>query len=98
MPRFSKRALAEAVLTTLACHADGPAISAEDNPKVGHEVTDPERCNPCGQPLVEIDNQGQRLKGCLTCNLWVAEGKEYWVRLSEEDLRAIHHLRHKGSR
>jgi hypothetical protein len=57
-----------------------------------------ERCNHCGQELVEIDNRGERLAGCLTFNLWAAEGKERWVRLSEEDLRALHELRHKGSR
>jgi len=27
-------------------------------------------CHHCGQPLIEIDNRGQRLSGCLTCNLW----------------------------
>jgi hypothetical protein len=56
------------------------------------------RCNQCGQELVEIDNHGERLIGCLACNLWSAEGKERWVQLSEEDLRALHELRHKGSR
>jgi hypothetical protein len=53
-----------------------------------------DRCNNCGQALMEIDNRGERLMGCLTCNLWApAEGKR-WTRLSEEDLRALHHLRH----
>jgi hypothetical protein len=55
-------------------------------------------CKECGRELVEIDNRGERLIGCLTCNLWSAEGKERWVRLNEEDLRALHVLRHKGSR
>ena len=27
-------------------------------------------CNKCKQPLIEIDNRGERLKGCLACNLW----------------------------
>ena len=46
----------------------------------------------CKQPLIEIDNRGKRLKGCLTCNLWsTADGKR-WKRLSEEDLRAFHQL------
>jgi hypothetical protein len=27
-------------------------------------------CNQCKQPLIEIDNRVERLKGCLTCNLW----------------------------
>ena len=33
------------------------------------------RCRECGQELIEIDNRGERLWGCLTCNLWTAEGK-----------------------
>ena len=40
-------------------------------------------CLECKQPLVEIDNRGQRLTGCMTCNIWwSAEGKK--VRLSEK--------------
>jgi hypothetical protein len=55
-------------------------------------------CNQCAQALIEIDNYGERLTGCLTCNLWeTAEGTR-WKRLSEEDLRALHELRHGGSR
>jgi len=27
-------------------------------------------CNQCKQPLTKIDNYGERLTGCLTCNLW----------------------------
>ena len=51
------------------------------------------RCNQCKQPLTEIDNRGERLTGCLTCNLWaMAEGAR-WKRLSEEDLRALHLLK-----
>ena len=35
------------------------------------------RCHNCGQELIEIDNQGERLTGCLTCNLWApAKGIE----------------------
>ena len=29
-------------------------------------------CHNCGQPLIEIDNRGEPLRGCLTCNLWAA--------------------------
>ena len=64
-----------------------------------HEMTDEEsraRCNQCGQDLVEIDNRGERLVGCLTCNLWSATVAR-WTRLGEEDLRALHQLRHGGS-
>ena len=47
-----------------------------------------ERCNQCGQKLIEIDNRGKRLVGCLTCNLWTAADSKRWIRLNEEDLRA----------
>jgi hypothetical protein len=50
-------------------------------------------CNQCHQPLTDIDNFGQRLRGCLTCNLWAALDGERWVRLSEADLRSLHLLR-----
>jgi hypothetical protein len=49
-------------------------------------------CNQCKQPLIEIDNRGERLKGCLTCNLWSTVDRKLWKRLSEEDLRALHAL------
>jgi hypothetical protein len=62
------------------------------------ETEKSDNCNHCGQSLIEIDNRGQRLKGCLTCNLWAAGESERWTRLSEEDLRALHQLRHGGSR
>ena len=52
-------------------------------------------CKECGQPLIEIDNRGQQLRGCLTCNVWTdADGEN--VQLSVEDLRALHELRHGG--
>jgi hypothetical protein len=57
-----------------------------------------QRCNQCGQKLIEIDNHGDRLVGCLTCNLWAAADSARWIRLGEEDLRALHRLRHRGSR
>jgi hypothetical protein len=47
-----------------------------------------DRCHNCGQELVEIDNRGVRLNGCITCNLWTAGDGKGWIRLSEEDLRA----------
>jgi hypothetical protein len=54
----------------------------------------PPRCNHCKMPLIEIDNRGERLIGCLTCNLWSGSDAEKWKRLSEEDLAALHRLRH----
>ena len=55
-----------------------------------------DRCHNCGQELIEIDNHGQSLTGCLTCNLWASGSDERWIRLSEEDLQALHQLRHGG--
>jgi hypothetical protein len=52
------------------------------------------RCHSCGQELIEIDNRGRGLTGCLTCNLWTAGDAKGWTRLSEEDLRSLHQLRH----
>jgi hypothetical protein len=63
--------------------------------------TDPmtvQRCNQCGQELIEIDNHGDPLVGCLTCNLWSSADSTRWIRLGEEDLRALHQLRHGRSR
>ena len=52
----------------------------------------PATCRECKQPLIEIDNRGKRLTGCMTCNIWwSADDKK--VRLSEEDLRALHGVR-----
>jgi hypothetical protein len=48
-------------------------------------------CFECRRPLAKIDNYGKRLTGCMTC--LVAPGAK--VRLSEEDLRALHQLRRK---
>ena len=54
-------------------------------------------CHDCGREVVEIDNRGEHLTGCLTCNLWATEEGKRWVRLSVEDLRALHQLRHGGT-
>jgi hypothetical protein len=46
----------------------------------------------CKHPLTEIDNYGQCLRGCMTCNIWWSlEGAK--VRLPEEDIRALRQLR-----
>ena len=50
-------------------------------------------CFECKQPLVEIDNYGKRLTGCLTCNIWWSLNGTDKVRLPEEDLRALRLLR-----
>ena len=59
-------------------------------------MEDMECCNHCKQPLIEIDHCGKRLIGCLSCNLWAPPDGKKWIRLSEEDLRALHRLRHGG--
>jgi len=51
-------------------------------------------CRECKQPLVEIDNRGKRLTGCMTCNIWWSSDDKK-VRLSEDDLAALHELRRK---
>jgi protein-arginine kinase activator protein McsA len=54
-----------------------------------------ERCNQCHQTLSEIHSHDERLIGCFTCNLWATVEGKRWKRLSEEDLRSFHRLRHK---
>ena len=51
------------------------------------------KCKGCGQPLIEVDNRGQRLRGCLTCNEWRDSAGDV-VKLSVDDLAAVHALRH----
>ena len=62
------------------------------------DAEEAERCHQCGQELIELENRGKRLVGCLTCNLWAAADNNRWIRLGEEDLRALHQLRHRGWR
>ena len=59
-------------------------------------LSDMDRCHNCGQELIEIDNRGERLTGCVSRNLWVPTDGDRWVRLSVEDLNALHQLRHGG--
>jgi hypothetical protein len=52
----------------------------------------PDTCRECKQPLIEIDNRRRHLRGCLTCNEW-HDNHGNLVRLSVEDLAALHALR-----
>jgi hypothetical protein len=52
----------------------------------------PGTCHECKQPLIVIDNRGEHLVGCLSCNLWCDRDGNA-VRLSEEELAALHALR-----
>jgi hypothetical protein len=46
-------------------------------------------CFECKRPLVEIDNRGQRIHGCMTCNIWWSLTGGGAVKLSVEDLAAL---------
>jgi hypothetical protein len=48
-------------------------------------------CLECKQKLIEIDNRGEHLTGCLTCNIWWS--LRGWRKLSVEDLQALQQLR-----
>ena len=50
-------------------------------------------CLVCKRPLVEIDNRGQRLTGCMTCNIWWSLTGGGAVKLSVEDLYALQQLK-----
>jgi len=52
----------------------------------------PGTCHECKRPLIVIDNRGEHLVGCLSYNLWCDRDGNA-VRLSEEDLAALHALR-----
>ena len=51
-------------------------------------------CFECKQPLVQIDNRGTLLTACMTCNIWQDQDGNM-VKLSVEDLAALHALRMK---
>jgi hypothetical protein len=58
-------------------------------PDLAKEAKVDDECKDCGQALLEIENQGQHLRGCLTCNKW-QDGDGNVVKLSVEDLAALH--------
>ena len=47
-------------------------------------------CFECKRPLVEIDNRGQRLHRCMTCNIWWSLTGGGAVKSSVEDLAALY--------
>ena len=51
-----------------------------------------DECKECGLPLIEVDNRGRHLRGCLTCNGW-RDDEGNLIKLSAEDLAALHALR-----
>jgi hypothetical protein len=68
------------------------------SPVMPDEVRKGNLCNQCGLELMEVDNRGERLIGCLTCNLWASGAGKNWTRLNEEDLRSLHQMRHMTKR
>ena len=53
-------------------------------------------CTECKQSLIEIDNRGELLRGCATCNIWWPLEGGMGVKLSVEDLQAIQKLNRAG--
>jgi hypothetical protein len=49
-------------------------------------------CDRCEQPLIEIDHYGERLTGCLDCNVWNSSKSSFVVELSVEDVAALRDL------
>jgi hypothetical protein len=50
-------------------------------------------CFKCKQSASKVDNRGEHLTGFLTCNVWWSRWSANAVKLSEEDLHALHELR-----
>ena len=57
-------------------------------------------CPHCQRSLIEIDQYGERLIGCIECNLWGWPGSDKpFMALPEDDLQALSNLsnaRHKA--
>ena len=46
-------------------------------------------CIKCKQPLMEIENHGRLLTGCVNCNVWWAANGAIRQHQSPEQLRAL---------
>jgi hypothetical protein len=53
----------------------------------------PGSCDRCGAPLIEIGHHGDRLTGCLVCNLWRGDKGAFIVELEVEDWEALGKLK-----
>ena len=53
----------------------------------------PGSCQRCGAPLIEIEHHGDRLTGCLACNLWQGTKAAFIVELEVEDWEALGKLK-----
>jgi hypothetical protein len=49
-------------------------------------------CPRCNLPLVELDANGERLRGCLACNNWQVVATGEWRQLPEDDIAALRGL------
>lgn len=56
----------------------------------------PGSCDRCGSPLIQIDRYGDRLTGCLACNLWRGDTHAFIVELAVEDWEALGKLRNSA--
>ena len=46
-------------------------------------------CDRCTSSLIEIDHYGERLLGCIECNVWRGSKQAFIVELSVEDFQAL---------
>lgn len=46
-------------------------------------------CKDCGAPLIEIAHNGDRLTGCVTCNVWRGDKGAFVVELNVDDWEAL---------
>jgi hypothetical protein len=59
----------------------------------------PRRCassERCKERLIEIDHYGERLTGCLECNVWWGSKRAFIIELSVEDFEALRRLKTIG--
>jgi hypothetical protein len=50
-------------------------------------------CDRCGAQLIELDRYGERLTGCLECNVWWGSKRAFIIELSVEDFEALRRLK-----
>src|SRR5215813_8629727 len=55
-------------------------------------------CDRCDATLIEIDHYGDRLKGCIECNIWCGGKNAFVVELSVEDIEALRVVRQARQR
>jgi len=63
-------------------HDEMPSPTPDRSLKLGN-------CDRCGAPLIEIENDGSRLTGCVACNVWRGDKGCYVVELDVEDWEAL---------